>query len=192
VGVHVEVGVDVHLQFNSLHVVAAEVAVLVEALDTVAGVTVLALALVHAHALAELCAEHTLGVGVAGVGDVAAVADDGVTVTPILALVAVVAELAIGLGLLALAALHAADGAPGAVVPSVFIPVAAKPLGRQGILAVWHSGTTLSLVLHVAVVVHRVAALHDVVAVVTARTVVPGKVPPTETAGVRLGVGRKN
>ena len=68
-----------------LHVVAAEVAVLVEALDTVAGVTVLALALVHAHALAELCAEHTLGVGVAGVGDVAAVADDGVTVTPILA-----------------------------------------------------------------------------------------------------------
>ena len=31
----------------------------------------------------------------------------------------------------------------------------------------------LSLVLHVAVVVHWVAALHDVVAVVTARTVVP-------------------
>ena len=29
-----------------------------------------------------------------------------------------------------------------AFVP-VFIPVAAKPLGRQGILAVWHSGTTL-------------------------------------------------
>ena len=43
-------------------------------------------------------------------------------------LVAVVAELAIGLGLLALAALHAADGAPGAVVPSIH---------KQGLLECW-------------------------------------------------------
>merc|ERR1711973_251476 len=128
VGVHVVRRVQHHGHLHNLFWIDAEVAVGVLALDTVAGVAVLAFALVQLPP-PFLLIEHALGIRVAGRGDMETVPYYAVAILLVATVNAVVAFLAVQACPFVRSALVTLVSAQRTLYRLVFFPIARVPLG---------------------------------------------------------------